>query len=286
MIKIYGINNTASPEKVGEEVVVEKYPNGETRIELKHIIPNESAKYEVVWKYESDADFLRLLFVSDYIRRHDKRNPSVVLSILYMPYSRMDRSENGSVYTLKSACRLINSIEFDVVNVFEPHSAKTAELLNNSNVVDVSDVLATMAMEDVKNEHPDTPVYLFYPDKGAQARYEMPDVPYLCGKKVRDFDTGRIVSYEVVDGEIFKQMNRLTPFNVVIIDDLSSYGGTFVQASKKLKELGAQHVYLAVAHAEESVYKGKLFDHIDKLYTTNSIINEAQNDKTTMLELF
>ena len=80
-------------------------------------------------------------------------------------------------------------------------------------------------------------------------------------------------------------MNNKEPFNVIIIDDLSSYGGTFVQASKKLKEIGANKVYLVVAHAEESVYKGELFDHIDKLYTTNSILKEALNDKTTVINL-
>ena len=271
------------------EVIIETYPNGETRLNLTDLIPNGLTIYSINWKYESDSDFTTLAFIADYIRTKSNNYNKILteLNILYMPYSRMDRSENNSVFTLKTACKLINNMEFDSVIVNEAHSSITSELLNNCRDLNISEILFGLAEKDIALSNDNIPLICFYPDKGAKERYSsvIKKGTYLYGKKVRDFDTGRIIDYDIVDKDIFDVMNNKEPFNVIIIDDLSSYGGTFVQASKKLKEIGANKVYLVVAHAEESVYKGELFDHIDKLYTTNSILKEALNDKTTVINL-
>ena len=277
----------------GYKVTTEKYPNGETRIELKELVPHSSPAYRISWKYESDAEFLTIAFIADYIRSvEDKRRILLALDIWYMPYSRMDRSENGSVFTLKTMCNLINSLNFDNVYVHEPHSSVTSDMLNNVLVMDEYELLRDVALFDLKEEYPDTPVFFFYPDKGAMNRYRdnrssEEKIPYLYGSKKRDFETGRITSYEIVDTDVFGAMFGYggQKINVVIVDDLTSYGGTFVEAAKKLREIGADKIYLAVAHAEKSAYKGVLFDHIDRLYTTNSIIDAPENDKTVMLDL-
>ena len=58
--------------------------------------------------------------------------------------------------------------------------------------------------------------------------------------------------------------------NVLIVDDLCSRGGTFIEASKKLKAQGAEKISLLVAHCENNVFTGELFAHIDILYTAES----------------
>ena len=256
-----------------EEIKKEVFPNGETRLDLRTILTNPlaEAEYFFEWKYESDADFTTLHFIVDYIKDNDPNwaEKETILNILYMPYSRMDRSENGSLFTLKSAATLINALEFGYVNIFEPHSEKTIELVNNSSEMPMSEVLLDEALDYLKLTS-DLPVYVFYPDKGAKARYEMTDQPYLTGAKKRDFDTGRITSYEIENKEDLKH----DKFDVVIVDDLTSYGGTFIAASKLLKELGAEKVLLAVTHAEEAAFQGDLLSHIDGLYATNSITNQ------------
>ena len=273
---------------VQKDVIIERYPNGETRLDLTAFIPKGETTYTIVWKYETDADFLTLAFINDYLKSYANEENKVFidLTILYMPYSRMDRSENDSVFTLKTACKLINDMEFNIVNVYEPHSDVTLKLLNNSRNIEISKILLDLVENSSTILDDNVPLYYFYPDKGAMARYSIDNgKPVLCGKKVRDFDTGRILEYDIVDKEDFNKLNKGEPFNVIIIDDLSSYGGTFVQASKRLKEVGAAKVILVVAHAEESIYKGELFDHIDKLYTTNSILRESLNDKTVVIKL-
>lgn len=264
------------------EVKKETFPNGETRLDLKPFIDKDAPGYVVQWKYESDADFATLAFIADYLHDNIEKGSTqaLMLDIFYMPYSRMDRSENGSVFTLKTAAKLINQMNFKFVTVVEPHSAVTLELLERSSCPQESVHLALQAVAQLKKQST-LPVYLFYPDKGAEKRYEtvagheLKDFPFLTGAKKRDFNTGRIVSYEISNPENCKHGE----FNIVIIDDLTSYGGTFVAAAKLLREFGAESIILAVAHAEEAAFQGELFDYIDGLYTTNSITSKESFEK-------
>ena len=67
----------------------------------------------------------------------------------------------------------------------------------------------------------------------------------------------------------------------VIIDDLCSYGGTFMLTAKALKEKGAGEVHLVVAHAEDSIFAGKVLvdDVIDSVHTTDTILTGAAGSK-------
>jgi phosphoribosylpyrophosphate synthetase len=67
-------------------------------------------------------------------------------------------------------------------------------------------------------------------------------------------------------------------FKVFILDDLCSYGNTFIMGFKELKKLGAGYIVLVVAHAEFSIYNGELLKCglIDEVITTNSILNEDE----------
>lgn len=257
----------------GREIKKEVFPNGETRLDLRPLLEDikVNGQYMFEWKYESDADFTTLRFITDYLKDNGSswKDKETILNILYMPYSRMDRSENGSVFSLKSAAQLINDLGFDHVIVFEPHSEKTLELLNNGGDILMSLLLLEKGIKYLQ-QISDLPTYVFYPDKGAKARYIMADQLCLTGAKKRDFDTGRITSYTIENPEDLKHEK----FNVVIVDDLTSYGGTFIAASKLLRELGAEKIVLAVTHCEEAAFQGELLQHIDALFTTDSITNQ------------
>ena len=269
-----------------EEIKKEVFPNGETRLDLRPVLANPVAEKEYFfeWKYESDADFFTLELIIDYIKEHDAdwNKKVTILNILYMPYSRMDRSENGSVFSLKTAAKIINSWKFKIVSIFEAHSEKTTQLIDNSSSIPISAVLLDEALLSLKQSS-DLPVYVFYPDKGAKARYDMPEMPCLTGSKKRDFETGRITAYEIDNPEDLKH----GIFNVVIVDDLTSYGGTFIAAAKLLQELGASDIILAVTHCEEAAFQGDLLKYIDVLFTTNSITNSesfAENGRFVHVE--
>lgn len=259
----------------GREIEFMKFPNGETKLIEDVIIGYVSIPQNVHFKYESDESLIQLMLVKRYL--DSLGYPSPTLTIYYMPYSRMDRSENQSAFTLKYVADFINGLGFRNVSVIEPHSDVTPALLNNCNSVYINFNLLPLVEASV--EFDPSKDFLFFPDAGAQKRYsKLNGYKQLVGFKHRDFATGKIKSLEVVGatGDTGK---------VIIVDDLSSYGGTFIASAEKLRKLGFNEIYLLVAHAENSIFKGTLFSSglIDKIFTTNSILSEHKHNWSTAL---
>ena len=257
----------------GVPVMFETFPNGESKLIyqsiLESVIDGENSLY---FKYSEDGDLIKLMFVKEYL---DSFEVYVSLVVGYMPYSRMDRTEDHSPFTLKYIANFINKLNFSKVCIIEPHSDVTPAVIDNSFSYYINfDLLKLVENEIGFDKEKD---YLFFPDAGAQKRYHsLKGYKQLVGYKHRDFNTGEIKSLDVV-GEY---PSNASDSNIIIVDDLSSFGGTFLHSGNKLKELGFKNIYLLVAHCENSIFKGKLLQHgspIKKIFTTNSIITSTQN---------
>lgn len=260
----------------GNEVQFEEFPNGETRIVEDSVSLLDFGRQTISFKYESDSDLIKLMFVKSFIDSRKKTSSIFELTIYYMPYSRMDRSENGSAFTLKYIADFINGLKFDRVKVIEPHSDVTPALLNSVEAKYINFDLLPIVMKEVGFDKEED--FIMFPDAGASKRYHnMRDIKnVLIGHKSRNFQTGKITDFNLV-GDFEGTGNK-----VIIVDDLSSYGGTFVHSAKALREEGFEEIYLLVAHAENSIFKGKLFNYVDKVFTTDSILTEQnfwQNQK-------
>lgn len=256
----------------GVEITSMEFPNGELNLLAIEEAINARKRYRTnhfVMKYEDDKDLMALYFAKKQV---DLRTSDIsILSIAYMPYSRMDRAETiQTPFMLKFTCDFINSLDFSEVHVHEAHSAVTGQLLNN-----VTEVLDNIFfLEEVKKSEcfRESVDYLVFPDKGAQERYDgkITAKNILVGEKKRDFSTGKILSLEV-NGDFSNVTHDST---AIITDDLSSFGGTFIQVAKQLYDKGFERVVLLVCHAENSIFKGDLFKHVDKVYTTDSMLTE------------
>ncbi|OBZ08742.1 MULTISPECIES: ribose-phosphate pyrophosphokinase [Bacillales] len=261
----------------GVELGLKQFPNGETLVNGDEILTHMADFNTIVWKYEDDGDLIKLMFVKSYL---DDRRVKSTLTIYYLPYSRMDRVEGTSAFTLKYTAAFINSLNFESVTIIEPHSDVSLALIDRS----IGKYPTIQLLEQVAAEVGFDPEqdYLFFPDAGAQKRYsKVQGYKQLVGFKARDFQTGQIKSLDVVgnvDGKGFK---------AIIVDDLCSYGGTFMLSAEKLKEIGATHIYLLVGHCENSIYKGKILesDLIDKVYTTDTILGKAEHHKIHVFEM-
>lgn len=173
----------------GKEIKFETFPNGETRMVDEGIALLDWGKQTISFKYENDSDLIKLMFVKKFVDSRRKSSSIFELIIYYMPYSRMDRSEDGSAFTLKYVADFINSLDFDKVTVVEPHSDVTLALLNNVESKFVNFKLLPKVMEEVKFLSID---YLFFPDAGAPKRYaNIKGYNQLVGFKNRDFKNRR-----------------------------------------------------------------------------------------------
>jgi len=243
------------------------YPNNERIFETSDILnlAFNIKKFTIEMKYTTDIDISMLSMVKRYID-DTIENPEVTLIMKYVPYSRMDRNIDGYMFSLKYFCKMINDLNFHKVMVLDAHSNVTIALLDRCVEIDV-DQYINKVFNKVNID------YVFYPDNGSMIRYSktLKTVkPYFYGNKKRDLSNGKIINYELID------CPDIQGKNILIIDDLCAYGGTFQLAAQKLKDKGAKDIRLYVSHCENSIYKGELIksDLISRVYTTDSILTD------------
>ncbi|MBP1308814.1 ribose-phosphate pyrophosphokinase [Paenibacillus sp. 1182] len=261
------------------------FPNGETKVDGSQIAgllrSVGNLRVDLTLKFEDDGDLIKLLFVKEFM---DELGLSASLLITYMPYSRMDRQEGNSVFTLKSVARFINQMKFDSVTIIEPHSDVTPALVDRSRILYPTLTLLKKVLKLI--EFDPNKDYIYFPDAGAAKRYgkgkELKGFKQLVGHKSRDFETGKLEKLEIV-GDVDRK-----DYKVLIIDDLCSFGGTFSWGSEKLREKGAFEVYLLVTHCEESIYQKGLLDSglIQKVFTTNTMLNESKHKNLEIIHHF
>lgn len=224
-----------------------------------------SKEFDIEFKYTTDIDISVLIMCKKYL--DDKfNNPKVTLVMKYVPYSRMDRNIDGFMFSLKYFCKLINDLNFNKVVVLDVHSNVTTALLDRCVELDIKQYIDKV-FDEVDID------YVFYPDAGAMKRYSeilITKRPYFYGNKKRNLQTGEIINYELVDCPDIQDKN------ILIIDDLCAKGFTFYNASQKLKEKGADNVYLYASHCENSIYNGLLLNSglVKTIFTTDSILTD------------
>ncbi len=247
------------------EQSIDSFPDGTL---LMKVYPNfsECESITIHWHYENDRELVALIYLVKYLREHGVKEIS--LSMPYIPNARQDRVKNvEDVFTLKYFAEVINSLEFASVEVLDPHSPVSEVLINNLKVRSPK-TYVEKALSKIVNTEGKMPL-MFYPDEGACKRYSgMVDLPFAYGIKVRDWSTGKILGLDIGGAK-----EEIAGKNILIVDDICSKGGTFYHAAKKLKELGAKHVYLYVTHCENTILSGELINSylLTKVFTTDSI---------------
>lgn len=263
----------------GKIVKQEHFPDNSLRIEP---IPNYYVGFssfdggelpeKITWHYENDAELFTVICLR---KRHN--NKKAILEMPYCPHARMDRVKNDNdFFTLKYFADIINSLNFSEVIIHDPHSNVCSALINNVKVVRPIENI-----ERVLNDINFNNMIVFYPDEGAMKRgTDYFAERYAFGIKKRDWDTGEILDLEIMNKEV------VANHDVLIIDDICSRGGTFLHSAKKLKELGANKIYLYITHCENTILKGELLTSglIEKVYTTDSIFTE-EHEKIEVIKL-
>ena len=221
--------------------------------------------HKIEWYFESNEELVTLMFLTKHLRSYDNTR-KINLSLPYIPNARQDRVKTTEdVFTLKYFADIINYLNFNQIQVLDPHSSVSEALINNV----VPCTPKVYIGKAIWNCNPDI---LFFPDEGAMKRYSnMTTVEYAFGIKKRDWTTGQIQGLDVAGC-----IDKIKDSKILIIDDICSRGGTFYHSAKKLKELGAKEIYLYITHCENTILDGELLTSglIEKVYTTNSIFTK------------
>lgn len=259
--------------RVNEEIIrLDKYPDRTLLIKCKKKVDKD---IKITWLYESDNEIFALICITKHLKTKNNR---IELFMPYTPNGRMDRVKNTEdVFTLKYFAEIINDLDFDSVTVLDPHSSVSEALIDNI-IVETPEKFVGAVVREIGDDE----LTMFYPDEGAMKRYSsMFDYPYAFGIKKREWETGQICGLDVSGMAELIQGKK-----ILIVDDISSRGGTFYHSAKKLKELGAKEIYLYVSHCENTILDGEVLTSglIEKVFTTNSIFTKS-HEKITVMEV-
>ncbi|WP_457550495.1 ribose-phosphate diphosphokinase [Archaeoglobus sp.] len=256
-------------EKLGCELAKTTYkvfPDGELYVRV------EGVKDEaiVVQSINSNKDLVQLMLIFDAVA-----NADIIAVIPYMGYARQDRAFNdGEAVSIRAVAKLIESYADRVITV-NIHSEKAKSYFKK--LVDVD------AMPLIGGYYKGRNVVMISPDLGSLNRVKVASSYAGC-----EFDYLEKVRLDAENVEIKPKSLDVGGKDVVIVDDIISTGGTIVEATKVLKDLGAKSVECACVHA---VLAGdalnKLFnagvkrviatDTIEKTISAISVADEIAN---------
>lgn len=247
-------------------VIQGSFPDGTLHLIFEPKLYDDNITYHIDWFYENDAELFTIISLKGWC---DDNRPDAPVSLFmpYCPHARMDRvKEETDVFTLKYFCKTINSLNFSEVIIIDPHSNVAPALLDR--------VVAIYPIQAIKKAIRESNAeVLFFPDEGASKRYAGAfSTPSTFGVKQRNWATGKIESLVLMNPEMVSDKR------VLIVDDICSYGGTFVRAAKALREAGAASVDLYVTHCEFNIFKGGIYmEHpspIDHIYITDTLLEK------------
>lgn len=247
---------------------VTKYPDGQISVKVESF---DSYLTENVRSYE---DLFRLKSISDAYKHNCFKPPEIFIPFLFG--SQSDRRFNyDESFDLKNICEFINSCNFQNIRIFHPHSNSSVNLLNNGSAVPPNQYIDNV----IRFRLPDKDLTLVSPDAGAYKWvFKIAgenNLPLVAANKFRDREGNITLNFS---GNVGK--------NCLILDDLILNGGTFKVLAKKLKDNGAERVYLYVSHGFFVKGLDEIKKYIDGVYTTNSVCVLPSDDYLTVYNLW
>lgn len=219
---------------------------------------------------DGTRDLIRIGLVKDALDRLGVKD--VKLTLGYFPQARADIVfQKGQPLPSKVFADILNNFGFSKVYIYDPHSDVTSALIDNVEVITQTDLLRNKVTE-ISRKLPN--FKLCAPDLGATKKIfdsvmMLGHEDYSQAVKIRDVRTGNIVKCDLtVDG---------VEGNILIVDDICDYGGSFCFLAKKLKEKGASKIGLFVTHAILKDGLGKLEEDIDYLFVSNFVGGYVNN---------
>lgn len=269
--------NLADLEQSDIKYKISKFPDGQQTVDLtewKDLDYEDPVK--IISRLNSFRD-LELIICAVGAIRNIKPHKKLFLNVPYFLGSRSDRKfvEGGVNYLKQVICPIINSLNFTCVIVMDPHSDVLEACLNNyekiSNDLVVKHSLSCLSWNYLGGFNP----AIISPDAGALKKiYDIAKSnnieTVITAGKIRDIKTGKILKTEL------PETNWEGITDALIIDDICDGGRTFIELAKAVRESGfTGSLNLVVTHGIFSAGLKPLNEHFDKIFTTNSVVDES-----------
>jgi ribose-phosphate pyrophosphokinase len=204
---------------------------------------------------------LELMLLTDALRRELGWATCLKLVCPYLPYARQDRvCAPGEALSLRVMCDLINGLNFDEVEIWDPHSDVAMALLERAVAVSQEVFVSRLTLGSSWR--------LVAPDAGAAKKIgpvaKATGLPIIQAMKVRDPMTGAITGTTVDWDE-----TACSAANLLIVDDICDGGRTFIELAKVLRPKTTGRILLFVTHGIFSQGIEVFADLFDGIFTAN-----------------
>lgn len=233
-----------------------KYPDGGTYAVVSDF--SDPVIREHINTYED------LFFIKSLKDVCDYNNIEVDLFIPCMFQQQHDRRfNNNESFELKIVCDFINSCNFRRVYVYHPHSDVTAALLHRSEVID-NRLFINSVLDKIESDN----LILMSSDAGGFK----PLVKLADSLNWKGEIESAVKSRDPLTHKLTQQVSTMDfkGKDVLIVDDICVYGGTFVGLGKILKERNVGNTYLACSHTTIKAPSSELEKYFNRVFTTNS----------------
>ncbi len=206
-----------------------KFNDGSIRVTIPALNNNRYIKHglcEISAYVESLDDLMVIAQIKDIIERKSLGQVLFNLELLGTAYTRYDRvmfEDKIDGFGAKVFADFVNSIGFNSVTLYDPHSEVISYLIKNTTVVKQQHLLNHL----ISNEK----FGIICPDKGAKKKVDSTNMPTVYCDKSRNPETGKINGIIVSSISVGK-IDRYD--KLIVVDDICEGGGTFLGLADSL----------------------------------------------------
>lgn len=224
--------------------------------------------------YKSFFEVASIKNAWDSIKENKVNTSTLFISCLIAQRSDRRFVEKSS-FDLKVVADFINLMNFDRVEILDPHSDVALALIKNSvglAPLGLVDKAVNQLVSDLKEK-----IILISPDAGAYKKVAMYaeklNVDVIAANKSR------------INGEIKTEISAdVYGKNLLIVDDIADGGRTFIQLASELKRREAKSVSLCVTHGMFNFGFDSFEGIIDRIFCTNSY-REIKHPLVTQIKI-
>jgi ribose-phosphate pyrophosphokinase len=242
-----------------------QFPDGETRITLPPVLPEQLIIYQSL--NDPNAKLVELLFAAKTARRNGVKNLTLVAP--YLCYMRQDTAFSLGEAISQTIVGEWLAQHFDAVLTVDPHLHRVHRL---ADAVPVKNAIALSAAATIGEflRAQNRPLFLIGPDAESAQWVSVAAAAAGCEfgvcHKVRHAD--RVTTVELPE-------ISLAGASVVLVDDIVSSGGTLMSAARVCLAKGAVRVDAGVVHAlyGDLVSAELASSGITNIWSTDSVVH-------------
>lgn len=272
------------------DMQLDRFNNGEGKCVLGESVRDQDVyimtdigNYDITYKAQRgvhhmmpDEHYQDLKRIISAIGGHASRL-TIIMPLLYQ--SRQDKRSSRESLDCAMALQELERFNISEIVTFDAHNPMVANAIPNKMAFSNGYATSDMILNMLSNESIDIDkLFIVSPDEGARSRAKfLADI--LGGIKYGNFDKRRDYT-KIEDGKnpiVYHEFigpSDLTGMDIIVVDDMVASGASLIDTAKKLKERGAEHIYLMTTFALftkgvesfDIAYNEGVFN---KLYSTN-----------------